>query len=178
MTGSFKRDRISRKRRFVPVAYLVLLAVVVIDQLAKIAIRRSLPIGESRDFWPGVLRFTHIENTGAAGSSFEGWGRLFIPVAVAVVVWVVYAQRKGKLNNAWLAAGAGFFAGGAVGNAIDRLLFAQVTDFLDWTGSRGIMNLADLAINIGVLLGVAGLVIGDRKNKTEPGPGVGEPKKC
>lgn len=178
MTGSSKRDRLSRKRRIAPISYIVLLAVIAVDQLAKMAVRRSLPIGESRDFWPGVLRFTHIENTGAAGSSFEGWGRLFIPVALAVVVWVIYAQRRGKLENAWLAAGAGFFAGGAVGNAIDRLLFAQVTDFLDWSGSRGIMNLADLAINVGVLLGIVGLVLGDRKKKKENEPGLGEPNNC
>lgn len=174
MTGISSPNRSSRKRRIVPISYLVMLAVIAVDQLAKMAVRRSLPIGESRDFWPGVLRFTHIENTGAAGSSFEGWGRLFIPVALAVVVWVVYAQRRGKLENAWLAAGAGFFAGGAVGNGIDRLLFAQVTDFLDWSGSRGIMNLADLAINIGVLLGIVGMMLGDR-NKAKLRPGFDEP---
>lgn len=145
--------------------YIVLAAVFAVDQLAKLAVRQWLPIGDSKPFWPGVLQFTHIENTGAAGGSFEGWGRLFVPVALIVLIWVIYAQRKGRLANAWLAAGAGFFAGGAAGNAVDRLLYAQVTDFLDWTGSRGIMNLADLAINIGVLLGIAGMLLVDKQHK-------------
>ncbi|CAI6066031.1 signal peptidase II [Cohnella sp. JJ-181] len=167
----------SRRRRIESrVVYLVLAAVVAVDQLSKIAVRRWLPIDETQAFWPGVLQFTHIENTGAAGGSFEGWGRLFIPVAIAVVAWVIYAQRRGKLENAWFAAGAGFFAGGAVGNAIDRLLFARVTDFLEWTGSRGIMNLADLAINVGVLLGIAGMLLASRRARKETGPV--EPKEC
>ncbi|MEK0312629.1 signal peptidase II [Cohnella sp. 56] len=163
LAGSAKPADARLRRRLSRIAYVVLFAVIAIDQLSKIAVRRLLPIGDSEAFWPGVLQFTHIENTGAAGGSFEGLGRIFIPIAIAVVVWMIYALRRGKLDNAWLAAGAGFFAGGAVGNAIDRLLFAQVTDFLDWSGSRGIMNLADLAINIGVLLGVAGLLMAGRR---------------
>ncbi|SFA80866.1 signal peptidase II [Cohnella sp. OV330] len=158
--------------------YIVLFAVIAIDQLSKIAVRNALPVGDSHLFWPGVLRFTHFENTGAAGSSFEGWGRIFIPVAIAVVVWVVYAQRKGKLSNPWLVAGAGFFAGGAVGNAIDRLLFARVTDFLEWTVGGGIMNLADIAINIGVLLGIVGMLLDARAAKKDPEPDIGEPREC
>ncbi|MFC3803294.1 signal peptidase II [Cohnella sp. GCM10012308] len=172
---SVKSARDSCRRGLV---YVVLLAVIGIDQLSKIAVRNALPVGDSHLFWPGVLRFTHIENTGAAGGSFEGWGRIFIPVAIAVVIWVVYAQRKGKLSNPWLAAGAGFFAGGAVGNAIDRLLFARVTDFLEWTGGRGIMNLADLAINVGVLLGIVGMLLDARAAKKNPEPDIGEPRGC
>ncbi|MDG0792628.1 signal peptidase II [Cohnella ginsengisoli] len=173
---SVKPGLLERRRYWL--VYIVLFAVIAIDQLSKIAVRSSLPVGDSHLFWPGVLRFTHFENTGAAGSSFEGWGRIFIPVAIAVVVWVVYAQRKGKLTNPWLAAGAGFFAGGAVGNAIDRLLFARVTDFLEWTVGGGIMNLADIAINIGVLLGIVGMLLDARAAKKEPEPDIGEPREC
>lgn len=144
--------------------YVVLLLVVAADQLSKIWIRTQLPLGDTMDVWPGILHFTNFVNTGAAGSSFEGYGRLFIPVAVAVAVWAIYAQRKGRIEGGWLLAGAGFFAGGAVGNAIDRLLFNGVTDFISWSAGGGIMNFADIAINIGVLLGIVGLLTGRRRS--------------
>ncbi|MBB6674420.1 signal peptidase II [Cohnella nanjingensis] len=149
--------------------YIVTLLVVAVDQFSKIWIRAQLPLGDTIEVWPGVLRFTHIVNTGAAGSSFEGYGRLFVPVAIAVVIWVLYAKRKGQLEGAWLQTGAAFFVGGAVGNAIDRVLFNQVTDFIAWSGGRGIMNFADLAINIGVLLGIAGLLFARRRRAASAG---------
>ncbi|MNP54176.1 lipoprotein signal peptidase [compost metagenome] len=49
--------------------------------------------------------------------------------------------------------------GGALGNAIDRFVFAKVTDFLVFPSGRGILNLADVAINIGVILLVIGMLI-------------------
>jgi lipoprotein signal peptidase len=48
--------------------------------------------------------------------------------------------------------GAGFLAGGAIGNAIDRVLFNQVTDFIIFGTSNGILNLADYALNVGIVL--------------------------
>lgn len=55
-------------------------------------------------------------------------------------------------------------AGGAVGNLIDRLIFGQVTDFLDfyfWP----VFNLADSAIVIGMFL----LVLLELKGKPQNG---------
>jgi len=61
--------------------------------------------------------------------------------------------------------GAGFIAGGALGNVIDRLRFGRVVDFLDvhlagyhWPA----FNLADAAIFIGVMLWLYGMIQGER----------------
>ena len=54
----------------------------------------------------------------------------------------------GKMNDLGLA----FLAGGAAGNVIDRLLFGQVTDFLTSRSGGGVLNVADHAIELGVLL--------------------------
>lgn len=48
--------------------------------------------------------------------------------------------------------GTALLVGGAVGNAIDRILFNKVTDFVAFQHGHGILNLADIAINVGVLL--------------------------
>jgi len=53
----------------------------------------------------------------------------------------------------WLA--AAFIAGGAIGNAIDRLRFGKVVDFIDlhYAGLHWpAFNLADAAITIGAVL--------------------------
>jgi signal peptidase II len=42
------------------------LVVVVLDQLTKAIVRRTLPLHESAAIIPGLLDFTHVRNTGAA----------------------------------------------------------------------------------------------------------------
>ena len=60
-----------------------------------------------------------------------------------------YRKREGKR---WLLEiGAGLLAGGAIGNAIDRILFNQVTDFITIGTNNGILNIADYTLNIGLV---------------------------
>lgn len=138
--------------------YGITIFVVLLDQATKAWIRSRLAVGQSVTLWDS-LRLTHYQNTGAMGSSFEGYGTYFILPAILLVCWFVYMLRKGQLDGLAMKAGAAFFAGGALGNAIDRILFAKVTDFIDM--GRGISNLADHAINIGVLLIVAAQLVID-----------------
>ena len=42
------------------------LAIVVLDQLSKAAIRATLPLHQSVTIIPGLMDFTHVRNTGAA----------------------------------------------------------------------------------------------------------------
>jgi signal peptidase II len=142
--------------------YLTILFVVVIDQLSKLWIRLHLKVGDSIEVWSGILDFTHYENSGAAFSSFQGYGRLFIPVAILFVVIILHYQRKGVLKGLAKEMGAAFLAGGAIGNAIDRILFNQVTDFVHFQSGRGILNLADISINIGIILFVLDMLIFSR----------------
>ncbi|MBN2982031.1 signal peptidase II [Cohnella algarum] len=132
--------------------YATFLISVAVDQLTKLWVRQNMRVGETLDVWPGVLRFSHYENTGAMGSSFQGYGRWFVPIAVAILLFVLYNRHKGRLKEKWMELGTGLFVGGAIGNAIDRTLFGKVTDFIQWWSGRSIMNLADLMLNIGVVI--------------------------
>lgn len=131
--------------------YLILLVVIIIDQLTKIWIRLNVAIGESIQLWNSSIIITHYENSGAAFSSFQGYGRWFVPVALFVVAFIIYYRKK-EGKRLLLDVGAGFLAGGAIGNAIDRVLFNQVTDFITYGTSNGILNLADYALNIGMVV--------------------------
>ncbi|KWX77576.1 signal peptidase II [Paenibacillus jilunlii] len=132
--------------------YVIAILVVIADQAAKWGVRSNMQLGETIQVWSGHLQFTYYENSGAAFSSFQGYGKYFAIIAVLFVAGVFYYRRKGELRGPILEAATGFLVGGAVGNAIDRVLYHQVTDFLVFGSRGGILNLADLAINAGGLL--------------------------
>ena len=44
----------------------IIFAVIVVDQLTKLAVKRLLPLHESRSIIPNLIDFTHVQNTGAA----------------------------------------------------------------------------------------------------------------
>jgi signal peptidase II len=86
-------------------------------------------------------------------------------VALALVVGVLYYRRKGELRGVFIELGTGFLVGGAIGNAIDRTLFNKVTDFLVFGQNGGILNLADIAINIGMFFIMIHTLAGLRKTR-------------
>jgi signal peptidase II len=130
--------------------YICAAFVVFVDQLSKILVRLHMEVGDTLPFWHNHVHFNFYENSGAAFSSFQGFGRYFVIVALALVVGVIYYRRKGELRGVFIELGTGFLVGGAVGNAIDRTLYNKVTDFLVFGQDGGILNMADIAINIGM----------------------------
>ncbi|MFD0698269.1 signal peptidase II [Paenibacillus sp. GCM10027628] len=145
--------------------YLIVIIVAAADQVSKYAIRSTLQVGESMPFYKDFLTFTHYQNTGAAGSTLQGGARYLGVLAVIFIVVVLYYRHKGKIKGFLQEGGAAFFVGGAVGNGLDRLLHGKVTDFLVFHSGNGVLNLADLAINLGVLFIVADLFISLRRRK-------------
>ncbi|MFD0676329.1 MULTISPECIES: signal peptidase II [unclassified Paenibacillus] len=131
--------------------YFIVVLVTIIDQGFKLWVRMNMDVGESIVIWNHILNFTHYQNSGAAGSTFQGYGRYFVIPAVIFIGYILYSRRKGNLKGGLVEVGTAFFVGGALGNAIDRLLFGKVTDFIDFHMGHGILNIADNAINIGVV---------------------------
>jgi signal peptidase II len=148
--------------------YLIAVLVIAADQLSKAWIRSHLLMGESTQVWSGLIHVIRLENTGAAGSSFEGYGRWFVPVAVVIVAVVIYYRSRGKLKGRWMEVGTAFFVGGAIGNAIDRVLFNGVTDFIQLKGQGGVMNVADICLNIGMIVVLLTMLFTRRKSTSAP----------
>lgn len=134
------------------VFYLISLLALAGDQFSKWWVRGHLVMGQESTVWGGLVHIIRLENTGAAGSSFEGYGRWFVPVAVLIVAIVLYYRSRGKLRGFWMELGTGLFVGGAIGNAIDRVAFNGVTDFIQLKGRGGVMNVADICLNVGMVL--------------------------
>ena len=148
----------------------LLLSVVVIalDQLSKWWALTGLQPGVPHPVIPGFLNWTLTFNPGAAFSFLAmsgGWQRWFfvvlsIVISAVLVVWLARTARRDWRTALPLA----LIIGGALGNLIDRLHAAQVTDFIQvyfrqWT--YPVFNLADCAITVGaVMLVVFGLFAG------------------
>lgn len=106
----------------------------------------------------GSLQLALSFNSGVAFSLGQGSGLAVVPIALAVVLVVVYVARS--LSGRLAAAAVGLVVGGAVGNLVDRLLRSHdgaVVDFIDlqwWP----VFNVADAAIVVGgVLLSLVSL---------------------
>ncbi|MDR9855291.1 signal peptidase II [Paenibacillus sp. VCA1] len=145
--------------------YMLALIVLLIDQGSKWWIRVHMFVGEQRNVLAPYLHFEYYQNSGAAFSSFQGYGKWFAYLAVVVVAALIYYRVKGAIRGWVLELAAGFIAGGALGNALDRLIFGKVTDFIVWGSGSGIMNIADLAINAGVILLIVGMLIRSWQDK-------------
>ena len=131
------------------------LVVVLLDQLSKRWIERTLPIYESIVPFPALRNFftiTHFTNTGAAFGLFRDQGFLFVVIALVVILSIVVYTRYLPVDR-WLVRFAlGLQLGGAIANnLIDRPRQGHVTDFIYfhfWPA----FNIADMAIVSGVAL--------------------------
>ncbi len=141
---------------------LVIAAIVVLlDRATKLWIVFHIEPGHAIVIVPRVFRLTHVLNTGAAFSMFEGSTSPtlvrnlligFSIVAVVVVLLLIWKMgRSITLTSVALA----LILGGAVGNLYDRIRFAYVVDFLEvhiihyhWPD----FNVADSAIVVGACL--------------------------
>lgn len=102
------------------------------------------------------------------GGPFGPWALLAFKVIAVVVLWVWLARAGSTL----VAVSLGLIIGGAVGNAIDRVVHGAVVDFVffhittaTWSFRWYVFNLADVAIVAGVVGLLYDTVIGDRAAK-------------
>ncbi len=136
-------------------------AVVALDRVTKLWIERHVDLGHAIVVWPHVFRLTHVLNTGAAFSMFEGASSptlvrnalvAFSVIAVLVVLGMLWRMgRSVTLVSVALA----LILGGAVGNMYDRIKFSYVVDFLEvhiWHYHWPDFNVADSAIVVGACL--------------------------
>lgn len=131
------------------------LSVVLLDQLSKRWIERTLPVYESIVPFPALREFftiTHFTNTGAAFGLFRNQGFLFVVIPFVVILSIVIYARYLPLERRLVRFALGLQLGGAIANnLIDRPRQGHVTDFIYfhfWPA----FNIADMAIVSGVAL--------------------------
>lgn len=154
-------------RATVALAGLTAVAVLVIDQAVKVAVRGSLQPGEEREVLGSVVQLTYVRNTGVAFGQLSGNGALvalLVAAAVGILLWYFLTHLDTPLI--WLP--AGMVVGGALGNVIDRVGQGAVTDYVKLPGWPS-FNVADVAITGGVILMVVVAEIHARRQRKAAG---------
>ncbi len=135
-----------------------LLAIVVLDQLTKIIVDRSMPLYHSIPIIDGFFSLTYVRNAGAAFGIFAGSAEMFrrpflIAVSLVAIGFIFTMLRRLPDKETGLITALAFIVGGAIGNLIDRVIYGEVIDFLDcfWGSYHWpAFNIADSSITIGV----------------------------
>jgi signal peptidase II len=131
-------------------AALVAVAVLALDQLSKLAVRRSIIPGEERRALPGI-ELVDTRNHGVAFGFLPGDHlAITIVIGLALLALLAYFARNSERPLIWLP--TGMLLGGALGNILDRLRAGSVTDFVKLPLGWPPFNLADVSITLGVLL--------------------------
>lgn len=148
-------------------ALVTSLIVLALDQALKWWVVAGLNLPEVRhiELLPPFLQLTMAWNQGVNFGLFAGDSAVLrtilvvLPVVVSIWVWI-WARREGA--GFWMQLAAGFLIGGALGNAIDRLVWGAVADFINvsccgWQNPWA-FNIADIAIFVGAfgLIATAG----------------------
>jgi signal peptidase II len=153
--------------------FFVSLAILVIDQITKIAADALLRTRGPVEVIPGFFNLWYSRNRGGLFGYFQNlpdpWRPLLLtllPVfVVAAIAWFLATTRD---SSRFTLGGLALILGGAVGNLVDRVLRGEVIDFLDvYASSPSIeerlvarfgtahwptFNVADSAIVVGACL--------------------------
>jgi signal peptidase II len=143
---------------------VVALATAVIDQVVKFWLIRVFDLGAKQPVALGpFIDLVLAWNTGISFSLFPQagplgqWALLAVKAVAVALLWVWLAHATSRLTALALA----LIIGGAIGNAIDRVAYGAVADFVlfhittaTWTFRWYVFNLAD----VGIVAGVIGLL--------------------
>jgi len=161
------------RSRFVLIVVAVAAGVVALDQVTKAWAVSSLAGQPPIEVIGTLLRFTYVENTGAAFGLGTGYTWIFTLIAIVVVI--VILRTASRLGSYMWAIALGGLLGGALGNLIDRLTRdtsigqGYVVDFIQiplWP----VFNVADMAIVCSAIamvgLSIAGVDLRGRSART------------
>ncbi len=140
--------------------------IVVLDRMVKLYILKNVSVGEIFGEIPFVADFMYVQNTGAAFSIFSSSTMALAVVSalflIALIAYKIVKKPQHTLENLALTL---FFAGG-LGNAIDRVQYKFVVDFIDikWFDFP-VFNIADIAVVLGAVTAIVYIVFFEEKGE-------------
>jgi signal peptidase II len=161
---------------------ILALVVVIADQITKVAVlSRSDQLAVGSAPLTPFLDLTLQWNRGISFSLFarDSASAETVLVAVTLAATALLAWWLSRSRSGLPAVGLGLIIGGALGNAIDRVVHGAVVDYLDLHALGRhffVFNVADAAINIGVMLLIIDLLLvphaPDNRNQRSPPHGA------
>ncbi|MHD0397987.1 signal peptidase II [Staphylococcus simulans] len=159
-----------KKSYFISATLFVTLAVLILDQITKAYIVKTMSVGDSYTVIPGFLNITSHRNTGAAWGILSGKMGFFFLVTIIVLGLLTYFYIKEAKGHFWMQMAISLLFAGALGNFIDRMKNGEVVDFIDtyiFGYNFPIFNVADSSLTVGVILILILLLFDSKKNKVE-----------
>ena len=143
-----------------------------LDQITKFWVTLHIPLHYSISIVEGFFNITHIRNPGVAFGLFarhesEYKALFFIVISIIAIIAILSIFHQSPENKRAVRIGLILIFSGAVGNLIDRILYKEVIDFIDffYKGSHWpAFNIADSCITIGVSFMIYDLFFGYPKN--------------
>ena len=140
--------------------YLIVISILCfLDQYSKIYISLNINKLINKDLL--ILTIEYIRNYGAAFNILSG-SRLFLSlisiISTIILMYLIFIREDKRINKY----GLSFIVAGSIGNGIDRIFYGYVIDFINIKFINfPVFNIADIAINIGILI----MIINYFKNK-------------
>ncbi len=138
--------------------FIVVGVVLALDRVTKEIVLNNLALGQTVKLIPALSPFfqiTRSQNTGAAFGFLPQASDLFLIIAMVVVLAMAYFYPRIPAN-AWVTQFAvSLVCAGALGNALDRILYGHVIDFIHYQIPgliSNVSNLADHALVGGVII--------------------------
>ena len=146
--------------------YIIAILIAALDQIIKIIVIKYMFLGQSMPLINQLIKLTYVRNTGVAFSLFVGFSSYLAIVGTIVVALVIYFHYRLSIHHFLVHLGLSFILGGSLGNLIDRFFRGYVVDYMDIT-IWPVFNLADVMINIGVIILAYKLFEEEEKNVSD-----------
>lgn len=131
---------------------LMIVGSVLLDQVSKRLVVAFLMEKGSVDVIPNVLRFTYVENRGAAFGMLSEHRWIFMLVSTIAILAMLIYLWKFRPESKLACAAISLIVGGGIGNMIDRVYLDYVIDFIDFCAFDfwvWVFNIADACVCVG-----------------------------
>ncbi|MEO0292806.1 MAG: signal peptidase II [candidate division WOR-3 bacterium] len=131
----------------------IFISVLLLDQVTKKLIIKSMLYGDSKMVIGNVVKFTYIRNPNSVfGLNFGG---AVVSTTLTIIAFIFVLFLFWKSDSKFSLTSLSFIIGGALGNLTDRFLYMEVIDFIDvgvgnWRWPT--FNVADSFVTIGLIL--------------------------
>jgi signal peptidase II len=150
-----------------PFLLMMTLLILILDQWSKYLVQKRLRLFQSVEVVKGFFNLVHVRNKGGAFGIFGGargelFSSLFIVVSLIAIGVILYFFVKVREKS--LLFSLSLVLSGAIGNLIDRFIYGEVVDFLDFhlfSYHWPAFNIADSAITLGIGLMAFKLIFQD-----------------
>ncbi len=138
--------------------YILILLAFAVDRLSKLWAATYLAENGPTQVHP-LLTLYPTYNQGIAFGLLQGIGPIVGWISIVIVIGLFIYLIRVPRSQWLLRIGLALIIGGAMGNLIDRVTAGQVLDFIQTSIRPGIFNVADIMINVGVVLSLLGALL-------------------